>query len=149
MLYIYVAVLVILEFLWIPFLLRFNIFSISFRLCYCWKGCEREVAEAAKGDSEELKSESIMRLSWALVHSRQDVDVQRGIAMLEGQLVIPLSIPDGFFSVISHVNVFLFFIAFGLFLICGHVNVNVCNWNKVILVQYCQIFLNSLMFIFI
>ena len=47
------------------------------------KGCEREVAEAANGDSEERKNESIMRLSWALVHSRQKEDVQRGIAMLE------------------------------------------------------------------
>ncbi|PRQ49719.1 putative mitochondria fission 1 protein [Rosa chinensis] len=49
-------------------------------------GCEREVAEANKGDSEEHKSESIMRLSWALVHSRQPEDVQRGIAMLEASL---------------------------------------------------------------
>ncbi|XWS57131.1 hypothetical protein CRYUN_Cryun09bG0146200 [Craigia yunnanensis] len=49
-------------------------------------GCEREVADAAKGDSEELKSESIMRLSWALVHSRQAEDVQRGLAMLEASL---------------------------------------------------------------
>ncbi|KAK6936950.1 Fis1, N-terminal tetratricopeptide repeat, partial [Dillenia turbinata] len=49
-------------------------------------GCEREVAEAAKGESEELKSECIMRLSWALVHSRQPEDVQRGIAMLEASL---------------------------------------------------------------
>ncbi|XP_022764178.1 mitochondrial fission 1 protein A-like [Durio zibethinus] len=48
-------------------------------------GCEREVADA-KGDSEELKSESIMRLSWALVHSRQAEDTQRGIAMLEASL---------------------------------------------------------------
>ncbi|CAK7340204.1 unnamed protein product [Dovyalis caffra] len=46
-------------------------------------GCEREVAEAAEGDSEELKRDSIMRLSWALVHSKQPEDVQRGIAMLE------------------------------------------------------------------
>ncbi|KAL5134757.1 Mitochondrial fission 1 protein A [Glycine soja] len=46
-------------------------------------GCEREVAEAANGDSEERKNESIMRLSWALVHSRQKEDIQRGIAMLE------------------------------------------------------------------
>lgn len=44
-----------------------------------------EAAEAAKGESEELKSQSIMRLSWALVHSRQAEDVQRGIAMLEGE----------------------------------------------------------------
>ncbi|KAB2065953.1 Mitochondria fission 1 [Gossypium arboreum] len=49
-------------------------------------GCEREVADAAKGSSEEQKSESIMRLSWALVHSRQAEDVQRGIAMLEASL---------------------------------------------------------------
>ncbi|OMO55967.1 Tetratricopeptide-like helical [Corchorus olitorius] len=49
-------------------------------------GCEREVADAAKGDSEELKNESIMRFSWALVHSRQAEDVQRGIAMLEASL---------------------------------------------------------------
>ena len=27
-----------------------------------------------------------MRLSWALVHSRQPEDVQRGIAMLEGEV---------------------------------------------------------------
>lgn len=48
------------------------------------QGCEREVAEAEKGSSNELKSECIMRLSWALVHSRRPEDVQRGIAMLEG-----------------------------------------------------------------
>ncbi|XP_059462206.1 mitochondrial fission 1 protein A-like [Corylus avellana] len=47
-------------------------------------GCEREVSEA--GDANERKSESIMRLSWALVHSRQPEDVQRGIAMLEASL---------------------------------------------------------------
>lgn len=51
-----------------------------------WQGCEREVIEAAKGDSEEFKSESIMRLSWALVHSKRPEDVQRGIAMVEGKL---------------------------------------------------------------
>lgn len=49
------------------------------------QGCEREVAEAQKGSSDELVSECIMRLSWALVHSRHSVDVQRGIAMLEGE----------------------------------------------------------------
>ncbi|XP_010247042.1 PREDICTED: mitochondrial fission 1 protein A-like [Nelumbo nucifera] len=48
-------------------------------------GCEREVAEAS-GVSEEGLNESIMRLSWALVHSRQPEDVQRGIAMLEASL---------------------------------------------------------------
>ncbi|TXG70258.1 hypothetical protein EZV62_005193 [Acer yangbiense] len=50
-------------------------------------GCEREVAEAGKDGSDEQKNESIMRLSWALVHSRQPEDVQRGIAMLEASLV--------------------------------------------------------------
>ncbi|PKI77177.1 mitochondrial fission 1 protein A-like [Punica granatum] len=49
-------------------------------------GCEREVAEAEKGSSDEFKSECIMRLSWALVHSRRPEDVQRGIAMLEASL---------------------------------------------------------------
>lgn len=52
------------------------------------KGCEREVAEASNGDSEERKHESIMRLSWALVHSREKEDVQRGIAMLESTIAI-------------------------------------------------------------
>ncbi|CAK9182871.1 unnamed protein product [Ilex paraguariensis] len=50
------------------------------------RGCEREVAEAEKGGSDELKAECIMRLSWALVHSRQPENVQRGIAMLEASL---------------------------------------------------------------
>ncbi|XP_057483571.1 mitochondrial fission 1 protein A-like [Actinidia eriantha] len=49
-------------------------------------GCEREVAEAEKGSSDEFRSECIMRLSWALVHSRRPEDVQRGIAMLEASL---------------------------------------------------------------
>ncbi|CAN4104735.1 unnamed protein product [Withania somnifera] len=49
-------------------------------------GCEREVAEAEKGSSDELRSECIMRLSWALVHSRKPEDMQRGIAMLEASL---------------------------------------------------------------
>ncbi|KAI4300865.1 hypothetical protein L6164_034193 [Bauhinia variegata] len=49
-------------------------------------GCEREVAEASNGDSEEREHESIMRLSWALVHSKQPEDVQRGIAMLQTSL---------------------------------------------------------------
>ncbi|CAI9106229.1 OLC1v1005339C1 [Oldenlandia corymbosa var. corymbosa] len=49
-------------------------------------GCEREVAEAEKGSSDELKRECIMRLSWALVHSKRPEDVQRGIAMLEASL---------------------------------------------------------------
>ncbi|GLT40526.1 hypothetical protein SLA2020_146540 [Shorea laevis] len=49
-------------------------------------GLEREVAETAKVGSEEERNDSIMRLSWALVHSRQAEDVQRGIAMLEASL---------------------------------------------------------------
>ena len=35
------------------------------------------------------KAESYMRLSWALVHSHQPADVQRGILMLEGQIFVP------------------------------------------------------------
>uniref|UniRef100_A0A5B6YW61 Mitochondrial fission 1 protein n=1 Tax=Davidia involucrata TaxID=16924 RepID=A0A5B6YW61_DAVIN len=49
-------------------------------------GCEREVAEAEKDSSDEFKKECIMRLSWALVHSKRPEDVQRGIAMLEASL---------------------------------------------------------------
>ncbi|XP_006295028.2 mitochondrial fission 1 protein A [Capsella rubella] len=50
-------------------------------------GCEKEVKECTDGgDSEEKKKESIMRLSWALVHSRQAEDIQRGIDMLEASL---------------------------------------------------------------
>ncbi|MCL7039756.1 hypothetical protein MKW94_009908 [Papaver nudicaule] len=50
------------------------------------QGCEREIAEHGDGTTDEAKNESIMRLSWALVHSRQPEDVQRGIAMLEASL---------------------------------------------------------------
>ncbi|KAK2389136.1 MATE efflux family protein [Trifolium repens] len=47
-------------------------------------GCEREVAEAAKQPtSDEALQESLLRLSWALVHSKRSEDVQRGIAMLD------------------------------------------------------------------
>ncbi|KAJ0100606.1 hypothetical protein Patl1_20863 [Pistacia atlantica] len=69
-------------------ILFYSYIHLSFSLSsdICWQGCEREVAEAANGDSDKLKSESIMRLSWALVHSRQAEDVQRGIAMLEASL---------------------------------------------------------------
>uniref|UniRef100_A0A5B6YWD7 Mitochondrial fission 1 protein n=1 Tax=Davidia involucrata TaxID=16924 RepID=A0A5B6YWD7_DAVIN len=49
-------------------------------------GCEREVAEAEKGSSDEFKGGCILRLSWALVHSKRPEDVQRGIAMLEASL---------------------------------------------------------------
>ncbi|KAK3011047.1 hypothetical protein RJ639_012277 [Escallonia herrerae] len=50
-------------------------------------GCEREVADAEKSDSDAVKSESLMRLSWALVHSKREENVQRGIAMLEASQV--------------------------------------------------------------
>ncbi|PNX77581.1 mitochondria fission 1 protein, partial [Trifolium pratense] len=47
-------------------------------------GCEREVAEAEKlPSSDEALQESLLRLSWALVHSKRPEDVQRGIAMLQ------------------------------------------------------------------
>lgn len=42
------------------------------------------MSDSVNGGSVEQKSECIMRLSWALVHSRQAEDIQRGIAMLEG-----------------------------------------------------------------
>ena len=47
------------------------------------QSCELEASgekAAASGD----KSDGIMRLAWALVHSHNAPDVQRGIAMLEG-----------------------------------------------------------------
>lgn len=62
------------------------ILGIFFKNIWCSQGCEREVAEAADLDSIERKKESIMRLSWALVHSRNTEDVERGIAMLEGKV---------------------------------------------------------------
>ncbi|XP_050228235.1 mitochondrial fission 1 protein A [Mercurialis annua] len=47
-------------------------------------GIEREVAES---EADEMRqNESIMRLSWALVHSKRPEHVQRGIAMLEASL---------------------------------------------------------------
>lgn len=49
------------------------------------QGCEREITEAQNSSSDELVQECLMRLSWALVHSRHQEDVQRGIAMLEGE----------------------------------------------------------------
>ncbi|PWA54223.1 mitochondria fission 1 protein [Artemisia annua] len=67
-----------------------SFFSGGDQLPWCSRdiiaNCEKEVTEAAN-DSDEAKSESIMRLSWALVHSRQPEDVQRGIAMLEASIV--------------------------------------------------------------
>ncbi|KAJ7965009.1 Mitochondrial fission 1 protein [Quillaja saponaria] len=49
-------------------------------------GCEREVSEAERGSSDELMKECLLRLSWALVHSRLPDNRQRGIAMLEASL---------------------------------------------------------------
>ncbi|XP_061342810.1 mitochondrial fission 1 protein A-like [Gastrolobium bilobum] len=49
-------------------------------------GCEREVAEAGKESTDESMKECLLRLSWALVHSKRPEDVQRGIAMLEASL---------------------------------------------------------------
>ncbi|GAB4855993.1 Mitochondrial fission 1 protein A [Ancistrocladus abbreviatus] len=54
-----------------------------------FQGCKREVAEANKVSSDEFKSECMTHLSWALVHSRQPEDVQRGIAMLEALISGP------------------------------------------------------------
>lgn len=70
------------EFYWprhVTFISVFNLSSVI-----SGQGCEKEVTEASDGISDEQKVERIMRLSWALVHSRQPDDVQRGIAMLEG-----------------------------------------------------------------
>lgn len=54
-------------------------------LCYNHsQGCEKELAEAQRGQDEGLRKECIMRLSWALVHSKTHADIQRGISMLEG-----------------------------------------------------------------
>ncbi|KAJ7516836.1 hypothetical protein O6H91_21G000700 [Diphasiastrum complanatum] len=48
------------------------------------KSCEQETASEGAGLTEANDhSESIMRLAWALVHSHNPSDVQRGIAMLE------------------------------------------------------------------
>ncbi|GLT82113.1 hypothetical protein SLE2022_005240 [Rubroshorea leprosula] len=70
--------------------------GVGIRLLHCCvllNGCEHEVAEAEKGSSDRLRSECIIRLSWALVHSRRPDDVQRGIAMLEASLATTTSSP--------------------------------------------------------
>ncbi|PKA67008.1 hypothetical protein AXF42_Ash004499 [Apostasia shenzhenica] len=46
-----------------------------------YDSCEKEVAEAG---AAENRNDCLMRLSWALVHSKKSDDVLRGIAMLEG-----------------------------------------------------------------
>ncbi|GJN31502.1 hypothetical protein PR202_gb19910 [Eleusine coracana subsp. coracana] len=64
-----------------------SIFRGSDTLPWCDRdliaGFESEVAEAA---TEAQKNDSLMRLSWALVHSRQPEDVNRGIGMLQGNI---------------------------------------------------------------
>ncbi|KAH7441018.1 hypothetical protein KP509_03G021500 [Ceratopteris richardii] len=51
------------------------------------QGLEQDAIGTRLGyDKESEKSESYMRLSWALVHSRNLSDVQRGILMLEAAL---------------------------------------------------------------
>ncbi|CAH9050510.1 unnamed protein product [Cuscuta europaea] len=67
-----------------------HIFSSGDQIPWCdpdiVAGCEREVAEAENGASETTKSECMMRLCWALVHSKRPEDRQRGIAMLDASL---------------------------------------------------------------
>ncbi|XP_026441946.1 mitochondrial fission 1 protein B-like [Papaver somniferum] len=48
--------------------------------------CERDISEAGDDAPDEVKNENIIKLSWALVHTRQPEDVQRGIALLEAPL---------------------------------------------------------------
>lgn len=61
--------------------MNYIIFTFQIQL----QGFEREIAEVEKGSSDEDKSACLLRLSWGLVHSRRPEDVQRGIAMLEGE----------------------------------------------------------------
>ncbi|MCL7040950.1 hypothetical protein MKW94_007529 [Papaver nudicaule] len=48
--------------------------------------CERDIAEVGDDAPDEVKNENIIKLSWALVHTRQLEEVQRGIAMLKAPL---------------------------------------------------------------
>ncbi|XP_026418948.1 mitochondrial fission 1 protein A-like [Papaver somniferum] len=48
--------------------------------------CERDIAEAGDDAPGEVKNENIIKLSWALVHTRQPEDVLRGIDLLEAPL---------------------------------------------------------------
>lgn len=51
------------------------------------QNCERDAAGEGVGISQDSdRTENYMRLSWALVHSRQPADVQRGLLMLEASL---------------------------------------------------------------
>ncbi|MCL7050767.1 hypothetical protein MKW94_030772 [Papaver nudicaule] len=48
--------------------------------------CERDIAEAGDDIPDEVKNEHIIKLSWALVHTRRPENVQRGMAMVEAPL---------------------------------------------------------------
>ncbi|MCL7048015.1 hypothetical protein MKW94_018545 [Papaver nudicaule] len=48
--------------------------------------CERDIAEAGDDIPDEVKNEHIIKLSWALVHTRETENVQRGMAMVEAPL---------------------------------------------------------------
>lgn len=68
-----------------------NLLPITHYMFLCVKclrlhlqGCEKEVLEAEKLSSDEHMQDCLLRLSWALVHSKHPQDVHRGIAMLEG-----------------------------------------------------------------
>lgn len=74
------------------FILLNKVFRMSTRSSKYWvtvmQSCELEASgekAAVSGDNNA----SMMRLAWALVHSRNASDVQRGIAMLEGKVVFP------------------------------------------------------------
>ncbi|XP_066367090.1 mitochondrial fission 1 protein A-like [Miscanthus floridulus] len=64
-----------------------NFFSGGDHIPWCDRdliaGIERELADAA---NDEQRNSSLMRLSWALVHSKQTDDVNRGISMLQASL---------------------------------------------------------------
>lgn len=47
------------------------------------EACEQDVTDPGQAASKE---ENLSKLAWALVHSRKESDVLRGIAMLEDQL---------------------------------------------------------------
>lgn len=62
-----------------------------------WQACERDVVDPGQAAAKE---ENLSKLAWALVHSRRESDVLRGVAMLEGearrhlQLVYTLGVPS-------------------------------------------------------
>ncbi|CAN6557576.1 hypothetical protein FF1_006994 [Malus domestica] len=74
-----------------------NFFSGGDQIPWCDRdliaGIEKEVADAQNGSPDHIFKECLMRLSWALVHSRHPEDVQRGIAMLEEVMRDPTKAP--------------------------------------------------------